>query len=418
MKLVDDVFYTDANEEPKRLSSLNVFISTNVQETFSDWPDDESNAIILFFIGCEHHCVNCHNSCLSKIPKSEINYWNKEFKLSKNHINHYEFFKEQFKTRKFVKISSIDVFERFIIELCEKYNTNKIIFQGGDPFYKHNQDVVEFILKRFRSKYNDKYKFCVYTGYNIKDCVETLMVFPDYLKCGTFKQELYQEPGKDREKLVFASTNQELYECITNNKNFVSINKLSDNGIYYFNKTLNQLINSKSDYYIPLTLPIRGVVENHSYFVYIQAVMMMRGFIKKESSYIAQMEQSIKRQFQEAAILFRRREFEIKYKDYKVSLPFCFGGDIDIRAVKPLDFGKQIKDVISECLKWKYRAEQLQEVTGGIRLLCPSRFPDKDSSTYQAMYDILGNSDVLDLCPYVDGDDELKNKLIKFARSA
>lgn len=145
---------------------------------------------------------------------------------------------------------------------------------------------------------------------------------------------------------------------------------------------------------------------------------VMRGFIKKESSYIAQMEQSIKRQFQEAAILFRRREFEIKYKDYKVSLPFCFGGDIDIRAVKPLDFGKQIKDVISECLKWKYRAEQLQEVTGGIRLLCPSRFPDKDSSTYRAMYDILGNSDVLDLCPYVDGDDELKNKLIKFARSA
>lgn len=240
MKLLDTVFYTDINEELKHLSSLNVFISTNVQETFSDWPDGESNAIILFFIGCEHRCANCHNSCLSKIPKSEIDYWNKEFKLSKNHINHYDFFKEKFKSRKFVKISSIDVFERFIIELCEKYNTNKIIFQGGDPFYKHNKDVVEFILERFRSKYNDKYKFCVYTGYDIKECVETLKVFPDYLKCGTFKQELYQEPGKDREKLVFASTNQELYECITNNKDFVSINKLSDNGIYYFNKTLKR----------------------------------------------------------------------------------------------------------------------------------------------------------------------------------
>ena len=145
---------------------------------------------------------------------------------------------------------------------------------------------------------------------------------------------------------------------------------------------------------------------------------VMRGFIKKESGYLAKMEQSIKRQFQAAAILFRRREFEMKYKDYKISLPFCFGGDIGIRAVKPLDFGKQIKDVIPECLKWKYCAEQLQEVTGGIRLLCPARFPDKESSTYQAMHDILGNSDVLDLCSYVDDDDELKDKLIKFARSA
>ena len=143
-----------------------------------------------------------------------------------------------------------------------------------------------------------------------------------------------------------------------------------------------------------------------------------RGFVKRESRYLAQMERSIKQQFQEAAILFQRREFETKYKDYKVSLPFCFGGDIGIRAVKPLDFGKQIKDVVAECLKWRYCAEQLQEVTSGIRLLCPTRFPDKDSSTYQAMQDILGGNDALNLYPYVDGDEELKNKLIKFARSA
>ena len=232
MKLVDDVFYTDVNEELKRLSSLNVFISTNVQETFSDWPDDESNAIILFFIGCEHHCVNCHNSCLSKIPKSEINYWSKEFKLSKNHINHYEFFKEQFKTRKFVRISSIDTFERFIIELCEKYNTNKIIFQGGDPLYKHNKDVVELILERFRSKYNDKYNFCIYTGYEIEKVKELLGIYPDFIKCGTFEQDLYQNPGKDKEKLVFASTNQELYDK--------ALNKLSNKGIYYLYKSTNE----------------------------------------------------------------------------------------------------------------------------------------------------------------------------------
>lgn len=145
---------------------------------------------------------------------------------------------------------------------------------------------------------------------------------------------------------------------------------------------------------------------------------MKRGFVKRESRYLAQMERSIKQQFQEAAILFQRREFETKHKDYKVSLPFCFGGDIGIRAVKPLDFGKQIKDVVAECLKWRYCAEQLQEVTSGIRLLCPTRFPDKDSSTYQAMQDILGGNDALNLYPYVDGDEESKNKLIMFARSA
>ena len=209
-----------------------VFISTYVQETFTDWPDDESNAIILFFVGCEHHCVNCHNSCLSKIPESEIDYWSNEFELSNGYKDRYDFFKQQFKSRKFVRISSIEIFERLIIELCEKYNTNKIIFQGGDPLYKHNKDVVKLILERFRSKYNDKYKFCIYTGYKIEKVKEILDIYPDFIKCGTFEQDLYQNPGKDKEKLVFASTNQELYD--------IKLNKLSNKGIYYFNKTLKR----------------------------------------------------------------------------------------------------------------------------------------------------------------------------------
>ena len=209
-----------------------VFISTYVQETFTDWPDDESNAIILFFVGCEHHCVNCHNSCLSKIPESEIDYWWYEFEHSNGYKDCYDFFKQQFKSRKFVRISSIEIFERLIIELCEKYNTNKIIFQGGDPLYKHNKDVVKLILERFRSKYNDKYKFCIYTGYKIEKVKEILDIYPDFIKCGTFEQDLYQNPGKDKEKLVFASTNQELYD--------IKLNKLSNKGIYYFNKTLKR----------------------------------------------------------------------------------------------------------------------------------------------------------------------------------
>ena len=209
-----------------------VFISTYVQETFTDWPDDESNAIILFFVGCEHHCVNCHNSCLSKIPESEIDYWWYEFEHSNGYKDRYDFFKQQFKSRKFVRISSIEIFERLIIELCEKYNTNKIIFQGGDPLYKHNKDVVKLILERFRSKYNDKYKFCIYTGYKIEKVKEILDIYPDFIKCGTFEQDLYQNPGKDKEKLVFASTNQELYD--------IKLNKLSNKGIYYFNKTLKR----------------------------------------------------------------------------------------------------------------------------------------------------------------------------------
>ncbi len=145
---------------------------------------------------------------------------------------------------------------------------------------------------------------------------------------------------------------------------------------------------------------------------------VLRGFVQKEQCYLSKMESTIRRQFQEAAILFRRREFATKYKDFNVSLPFCFGGDIGMRAIKPLDFGRQIKDVVSECLKWKYCAEQLQEVTSGIRLLCPARYPDKGSSTYQAMHDILAGSDAFDLCQYVDGDKELQDKLIEFAKSA
>lgn len=247
MKLVDNTFYTDVDEELKHLSSLNVFISTNVQETFSDWPDGESNAIILFFVGCEHHCKGCHNSSLThSVDKKELEFWDKNHDTIFDNINtdpdvdYCRHFERYFESRKFVRIQNISFFEKLIIDLCEKYNTNKIIFQGGDPLFKNNRIIINFLLERFRSKYTNKYQFCIYTGYSIQECKEYLKTFPDYLKCGTFKQELYQEPGKDREKLVFASTNQELYECITNDKDFISINKLSDNGIYYFNKTLKR----------------------------------------------------------------------------------------------------------------------------------------------------------------------------------
>lgn len=247
MKLVDNIFYTDVDEELKYLSSLNVFISTNVQETFSDWPDGESNAIILFFVGCEHHCKGCHNSSLThSVDKKELEFWDKNHDTIFDNINtdpdvdYCRHFERYFESRKFVRIQNISFFEKLIIDLCEKYNTNKIIFQGGDPLFKNNRIIINFLLERFRSKYTNKYQFCIYTGYSIQECKEYLKTFPDYLKCGTFKQELYQEPGKDREKLVFASTNQELYECITNDKDFISINKLSDNGIYYFNKTLKR----------------------------------------------------------------------------------------------------------------------------------------------------------------------------------
>ena len=98
--------------------------------------------------------------------------------------------------------------------------------------------------------------------------------------------------------------------------------------------------------------------------------------------------------------------------------PCCFGDDLEMRAIKPLDFGKRTKDVVEESLKWRFNAQQIQESSGGMKLLCPARYPDKNTYAYQAMMDLLGNNNAFKLCPYDLNDKQSQQRVIDFARSA
>ena len=219
-----------------------IIISSSVTETFTDWPDDESSAIIIYFTGCNNNCPGCQNANtvanVGKIKELE----NKEpnsFMLSNdylycisNNIN-----VDNVKYIKFeVNSHCVCDFCKFTDHLIVKFNTNKIILQGGDPLCEGNN--INFI-KLYNHYLNGKDYFknkhintelCIYTGSSISSVIEN-GIYVNYIKCGKFDKNLYQEPGKTKDCLTLASKNQEFYKCECE----CGYNKISENGKLYFN---------------------------------------------------------------------------------------------------------------------------------------------------------------------------------------
>ena len=164
-----------------------------IQSNWLDYPDNESLALIVCMMGCEHNCSNCHNLLFQN---SEYSEGTKEY--------------------------SVDELIKEITNLCKRSLTNKIVLSGGDVLYPKN---IEF-TKEFLNKMKDNYDICIYTGYNIDYVKNNNVNGYKFIKCGIFNEKLYIKSDKNDDFIQFASSNQKLYD--ENN------NLLSKDGRYVF----------------------------------------------------------------------------------------------------------------------------------------------------------------------------------------
>lgn len=162
--------------------------------TYQDYPEADAHAIVVNFMGCEHACPGCHNPDLQDGYSSEY-------------------------------ISKADPLLDALFDMTTRHNTNKVVLQGGDPFFPFNREYIPYLLLV------TPYEYCIYTGYSIEEVDRWIGRHRGsrqlrYLKCGKYVQELAQPSGKTDMEFRLASTNQVLYDGF--------FNVLSTDGVYKF----------------------------------------------------------------------------------------------------------------------------------------------------------------------------------------
>lgn len=165
--------------------------------TWLDYPDNESLAVLIYFIGCSHECVGCQNPEFQNLEYNERNVC-------------------------FSDDMSLYYFFNLLVIDCKKNKTNKVVFSGGDPLYKSNLTFV----KSFLLTYHIQFDICVYTGFKSEYIIQNDLTGFKFIKCNKYDYKLKQTPEKTNNYIKFASTNQELYDK--------KLRLLSNNGIYYF----------------------------------------------------------------------------------------------------------------------------------------------------------------------------------------
>lgn len=207
-----------------------IIISKTPFFTFQDYPDNKSGSIVIFFSGCDHNCKGCQNAGLLKDRNNIENEYNEMIKTTFNEkdtdIKYYKFSNN---------IKGYHEFIHYLLYYTKRNRTNKIVFEGGDPFW--NNGNLQFIkgfleyTKDINLEYNNELlEICIYTGYDIETVKKFDIYFEKYvkyLKCGTFDVDHYRQSQKDNDKLVLASPNQDFY-------NPISFEKLSKDGIFLF----------------------------------------------------------------------------------------------------------------------------------------------------------------------------------------
>lgn len=145
-----------------------------IGNTFLDYPDKESHALIVYMSGCDFACLGCQNPEMQK----DITHKNNTPKLYHT-----------------------------LLEQSKKYgNTNKLVLSGGDPLSKHNLHFTKSFLSL-----NIYFDVCIYTGHSLYTVPKDLRNFK-YLKIGRYMEDLKQEQIKNDEFIQFASSNQMLVD--------------------------------------------------------------------------------------------------------------------------------------------------------------------------------------------------------------
>lgn len=170
-------------------------IVPKINTTFQDYPDLESDALLLYFTGCNFFCKNCQNEILQDYNYGEEFTGYDLYRFIYNWINETSIRKEIY---------------------------NKIVFVGGDPLYCNN--IVG--LKDFLN-INKYFDVCIYTGFNIEIVKKMDLKNFKYIKCGIYDETKKQVSGKINGKFFLGSTNQEIY----NNK----YEKLTQDGVMQLN---------------------------------------------------------------------------------------------------------------------------------------------------------------------------------------
>ena len=179
----------------------------SIGETFSDYPDSESIAVIVSFYGCTFNCKGCQNPSLQKKEK--------EFALDENTV--------------FSKIRT----------QCDRSNTDKIVLSGGDPYCMDNKDDLSDMINLISDLQNHGYNVCVYTGSTI-DAIENLYkdhssTPPLYLKCGTYQEESREKSfGKDSSRFVLVTKNQAFYRSFSEDNRIYHFKKISQDNTLFF----------------------------------------------------------------------------------------------------------------------------------------------------------------------------------------
>lgn len=156
-----------------------------------DYPDNESLAICVVFMGCEHHCPNCHN----------FDFQDYDYKDGTTEYTPEELYNA-------------------IKEQCARSLTNKVVLTGGDVLAPKNI----LFTKKFL-ELNKCLDICLYTGYELDYVMKNNITGYKFLKCGTYHENLKVNSEKTDDYMQLASTNQKFYDennqLLTNNGRLV-----------------------------------------------------------------------------------------------------------------------------------------------------------------------------------------------------
>lgn len=143
-------------------------ISTILYDSVVDGPGLRT---VVFFQGCEHKCLGCHNK----------NSWSKD-------------------PNKMLHITNV------INDIKEHVSSKKVTLSGGDPFLQK-----EGLLQLCQKLKEDNFHICVYTGYTYaklrEDVISNEVLYNiDILVDGKFEKEKI-----DKTNSYIGSTNQKIY---------------------------------------------------------------------------------------------------------------------------------------------------------------------------------------------------------------
>lgn len=163
----------------------------SLMESWLDYPDSMSLALVAYFPGCSHGCLGCHNIEMQReIPEND-------------------------------RYCMMDILSNYIPFKLSRLHTNKLVISGGDPLHPSNINY----LKLFITKLSSTVDICVYTGYDKEYVIENGISGFKFIKCGRYEADkrLSSAGTKTNTELHLASSNQIMYDA-----NFIPISK---NGI-------------------------------------------------------------------------------------------------------------------------------------------------------------------------------------------